>query len=195
MATFASTHSSCIRPAIIAGAAIVFAVSLAAQSSGLQPVADSSDAVAQACPIAMHARQGVGGAVLNARAKPGDQGQGSAGPGQHIHLVLGKGREVAEVVGVVIGVKVTVHGTSGRNRSLAADFGTVPVSDLARSFDLPVKISGDKSVATDLALGGFTSVQSITLEAVAYGDGSRWTASEGQSCRVAPDALMLVGGR
>ena len=51
------------------------------------------------------------------------------------------------------------------------------------------------SVAGELVLPGFTSVQTIELLALRYDDGSSWNALPRTPCSVKPDLLMLVADR
>jgi hypothetical protein len=144
------------------------------------------------CPIYMHAEQRSGGDVMNARRiEPGEAPRPSNGPTQRIHLILRNLKDSADITRI----KVSVHGTSGKSRTLKTELTPDEISDAAKAFDLPVSIRKDEGASTNLVLQGFTSVQSITLESVTYADGSSWSSSAGGTCRIAPDPLVLVSVR
>ncbi len=42
---------------------------------------------------------------------------------------------------------------------------------------------------------GLTAVDSLDLISLTYGDGSKWNAPSGGTCRVTPDPLMLISSR
>jgi hypothetical protein len=138
----------------------------------------------------MHALQGSGTGLF---AVHGDQRV--EGFSQRIHLILTNPRSAK-----IAAAKVKVFGLSGKNRveraSASLDLTNQKgASDLIRSLDVAFTPEGEKDVATDLILPGFTSVQSIYLESLTYKDGSTWTVAGHQSCHVAPDPLVLVADR
>ena len=118
------------------------------------------------------------------------------GPSQRVHLILGNPRSAA-----VTGAKVKVFGLSGKNRLERTSDHSLDLtnregaSDLTRTLYVTFAPEGDKDVATDLVLPGFTSVQSVELESITYTDGSTWTVAGQQACHVAPDPIMLVADR
>jgi hypothetical protein len=139
----------------------------------------------RACPVSMYAKQRGGGDLLNARDnRPGESMQ-------RIHLVLGNTEGLAKIVGI----EVSVYGTSGKNRAVPTLVARNPLLDAAKTFNLPVDIGENQQASANLVLRGFTSVQSISLESVTYADGSTWNSSGSRSCRISPDLLMLVSGR
>ena len=143
-----------------------------------------SAAPASSCPVTLHALQGTGGGLVAVRnAKP------ISGPSQKIHLVL------SNTPAQVESAKVVVRGLSGKNqvmRTLSNDAGKF---DAIKTIDVRFFSEDDKDVAADLILPGFTSVTSVELHSIRYGDGSTWTFAGRQACHVAPDPLMLVAGR
>ena len=142
------------------------------------------DAAPARCPVSMRATQKSDGGLMNARS-------GDAGPlGQRIHLDVDRGPRA------VTAIQITVRGTTARPRVYAAQSQPVR-SDAVKSFTLTAEGASANGVAisSDLLLRGFTSVQSINLDAVAYADGSRWTPAAGKACSVEPDPLMLVSSR
>jgi hypothetical protein len=151
------------------------------QAASLQAAPDTS----AACPVAMRAERRWGQAMMQAR------GGGKPASGQLIYLEIERGEHQA------VSVKVTVHGTraGARMTPVVSEPGAKGVGDAVRSFTLKPGEADAKRIASRLQLDGFTSVQSISLEAVTYADGSGWVAGARQSCSVQPDPLMLVSER
>jgi hypothetical protein len=146
---------------------------------------------APTCPVSMHALQGRGSGLVAVRdEKPIE------GPSQRVHLILSNPRSA-----VVAGAKVKVFGLSGKNRLERTSDRSLDLtnregaSDLTRTLDVTFAPEGDKDVATDFMLPGFTSVRSVELESITYRDGSTWTVAGQQACHVAPDPIMLVADR
>jgi hypothetical protein len=127
----------------------------------------------------MHALQGTGRGLIAVR----DQ-RPSSSFAQRIHLALGD-RQTAKVVSA----RVVVQGYSGKGRMAQASMNLT--ADLKRTVDVSFTPEENGS-ASDLVLPGFTAVSSIRLESIAYDDGSTWKVAAEQTCRVAPDPLMLV---
>ena len=51
---------------------------------------------------------------------------------------------------------------------------------------------GEPGVSGDFRLPGFVSADRIDLQSITYEDGSTWKLAGKESCRVAPDPIMLV---
>lgn len=137
------------------------------------------------CPVGMQAKQGSGGGLVAVRnAHPSD------GPSQQIHLVLAR-RHSQQIAGA----RVLVRGLSGKNRMERS----IAIEDIVpdRSQMLDVRFTPDNAVeaSADLVLPGFTSIQSVELQAITYADGSTWKMEKQNACTVAPDPMMLVAGR
>ena len=164
------------------------------------------------CPVGVSAQMNSGGGVLTARDGRGISGQQSGDkPAQHIRLILDattnkfqKEQQGTEADPRPIHAKVTVRGTSPTWRVLNSSTSTVESAQPRRSpwiektldMDLIAPASGNGNIVhADLDLPGFTSVQSIRLDSVAYADGTSWTPISGRACRVAPDPFMLVSSR
>jgi hypothetical protein len=137
------------------------------------------------CPVGMRALQGSGGGLVAVRGA-----QPQEGPAQRIHLILNNPK-----AGRIVSAKITVRGLSPKNRAVETLANQGSPSDLTRGLEARFSPDSAISVATDLLLTGFTAVNSIELKAVTYADGSTWTVSAGEACRVTPSALMLVSGR
>jgi hypothetical protein len=137
------------------------------------------------CPVGMHAQQGAGGDLLAVR-----EGQTLSGPSQRIHLVLTQ-RHALQVTGA----RIRVRGLSGKNRiAEATATGTLP-PDRTQTLNVTFTPGENAEVFADLVLAGFTSVQTIELQSVAYGDGSTWKMESSNGCKVTPDRVMRVAGR
>jgi len=144
---------------------------------------------ASACPVSIRAQQRSGGSLITTgRAQ-------MPGPFQRIRLVLDQTGLPARVTSAT----VTVRGTNGKSRLVnAAQFQMEPqTASPYSSSTLNVVFLSDRGQAefADLELPGFTSVKSIRLDSIQYADGTTWTREDGRSCRVEPDALMLVRSR
>lgn len=179
-----------MKSAIVVVSLFVLASTLVAQDAGMTAHMQTSQTLAlsadptSSCPVTLHALQGTGGGLIAVHnAKP------VAGPSQRIHLVL------SDTPARALSAKVIVRGLSGKNqvmRTLPNDSGKF---DSTKTLDIRFFSEDDKSVAADLTLPGFTSVQSIELQSIRYEDGSTWTFAGREACHVAPDPFMLVAGR
>jgi hypothetical protein len=133
----------------------------------------------------MHALQGAGTGLV---AVHGDQRM--AGFSQRIHLILTNPKSTKIAV-----AKVKVFGLSGKNRVERASYSslTSQISKQVRPDKDPrcctFTTEGERDVATDLVLPGFTTVLSIQLESLTYKDGSTWAVAGRQACHVAPDPM------
>jgi len=158
----------------------------AAPDQPLQPAANFVVVLpAPTCPVSLHALQGSGTGLVAVRdAKP------VSGPVQRIHLILGGGAALR-----VAGAKAVVYGLSGKSQILHASPRDNERSDLTKTLDIRFAPEGDKSVAADLTLPGFTSVTSVQLESISYTDGTAWKVAGERACHVAPDPLMLITER
>jgi hypothetical protein len=143
------------------------------------------------CPVQMQAQQGTGRGLLVVRRdnKNGSKTQPDQ-PSQRIHLILGDGNGKH-----IVQARVVVRGFGSKGRvdpslSTAGDAAT-----LSRTLVVRMRAEGKESVAGELLLPGFTSVQTIELLALRYDDGSSWNALPRTPCSVKPDLLMLVAGR
>jgi hypothetical protein len=193
-----------MKRAFSVGFAFIFAVTtLAAQSSATPPASHENTQTATnfvlnsptpTCPVSMHALQGTGTGLL---AVHGDQR--AAGFAQRIHLIL-----TNPMSAEIAAAKVKVFGLSSKNRveqASANQNGTLDLRnqkgsfDLTRTLDVAFTPEGEKDVAADLVLPGFTSVGFIQLESLTYKGGSTWAVAGRQACRVAPDPLVLIADR
>jgi hypothetical protein len=177
--------------------AILFGSMIAtAQSADPRPSASpAQQTVASAlnggCPVSMRAQQESNPGLMTTR------GGASGASAQRIHLTVGGGTDSSSSARI-FSVKITVHGTSSKARVWPVSAAQPGLPDAAMTFDLRADGTNTSNginaaaVSSDLLLRGFTSVQSVTLESVAYADGSGWIASAGSTCSVAPEGLMRV---
>jgi hypothetical protein len=145
--------------------------------------------IAAACPIDMHATQGVWD-HRTVRVRDGERDLVPHGFGQRISLKLKDSRPAR-----IVAATLRVHGLNGRNGILPTPAETAPRSNAVRTMKVKFTEERDGTVSTDLWVGGFTSVTSIQLIDVSYSDGSVWTISRSNACRVQPDPLMLIPER
>ena len=148
------------------------------------PSPDSS-----ACPVSMRAEHRSGGGVITTGKSP------IIGPMQHIRLILDHAAYPVRVTAATL----TIRGTNGKWRTMnASQFQTQPQPSspyISSTLNAVFLRDGDDSEITDLELPGFTSVKSIRVDSVTYADGTIWVPTDGRSCRLEPDPLMLVSSR
>jgi len=139
--------------------------------------------------------RGYGDMMTVDRGHDGGKGD-SGGAAQRIHLTLGKGSDSERVVAV----QITVHGTSNKPRTVAAEprvkgpqLNGLP--DARKTLNLTFNDRDTEEASAELLLRGFTSVTSITLDSLTFADGSIWMPDFGKACRITPDPLMLIAGR
>lgn len=168
-------------------ALIVSPLTLAAQNAirSDQPVVlFNGNAIGNNCPIGMHASQGVWDHTI--RVREGKQERSFQPFGQRILLSL-----MVTGPSPIVSATVKVRGLTGKNRMLQTEsFGNVS-SDGARIMRITFVQKPD-GVSSDLYVPGFTSVSSIELLEVAYGDGRVWKIGGSSVCRVTPDPMMLI---
>jgi hypothetical protein len=143
------------------------------------------------CPVSMRAQQRASGDTLVASNPNKPKGGRTRVPASHIHLTLGK----AQGAPAVAAARVTVFGTGGKSRAVPLISSAKGSADTKKTLDLDLSEPDSEGVAAELFLAGFTSVKSIRLDSLEFADGTVWTATGGQVCRVTPDLMMLVGGR
>lgn len=166
----------------------VYSPNQGAASFGVNSVTQSSSlTVARAvpppaCPVGLRAQHIADGSMVNARDGKKQE------TAQRLHLSFSKAshpiaRATVNVSGWTMEsrfeqtvAKSDKHGT-GQN-PVAVRTLTVPVAD----------------GAADVWVPGLTGVSSIELVSLEYADGSTWTPSGADSCRFAPDPLMLIAG-
>jgi hypothetical protein len=143
--------------------------------------------VARSCPINMHVGQGIGGAMV-AVDENGVKRQVFA---PRLRLSLNDVRSDKPSQRIASAM-VTVHGTNGKPKPRPID-SDMDQSDMEMTLTVSLAEWGEPGVSGDFRLPGFTSANRIDLQSITYEDGSTWKLSRGQSCRVAPDPLMLIG--
>lgn len=144
------------------------------------------DAV-RSCPINMHVGQGIGGAMLAVD----ENGVKRLVFAPRLRLFLNDLRSDKSSQRIV-SAAVTVHGSNGKPTLRPINSQTKP-SDRELSLTVSLAEWGEPGVSGDFRLPGFISADRIDLQSITYEDGSIWKLSGGESCRVAPDPIMLVG--
>ena len=145
------------------------------------------------CPINMRVRQGIGGGML-AVDKNGAKRQVFA---PRLRLFLNDERP-GNSGQRIVSATVTAHGSGGKAKILplgssAGEGRDSGSGDVERTFTVNLGSWGEPGVSGDFRLPGFVSTSRVDLESVTYEDGSTWRLTGQQTCRVAPDPLMLVG--
>ena len=146
----------------------------------------------QGCPVDMRVRQRMSGGTVAVDAN-GIERKVFA---QRLRLILNSfqqdnsGRKVVSAM-------ITVHGTGTKARVQPLGAGKNGDWDLnsgsmARTLHVDLANWSEPGVAGDFLLSGFTSASRVDLESVTYDDGSTWKLSKNETCRVAPDPIMLI---
>jgi len=148
------------------------------------------------CPVSMRAEHRADGSLMTVDKGRDGEKRDSGGAAQRIHLSLGKGSDSERVVAV----QITVHGTSNKPRTMAADSRVTGLRlndspDARKTLNLSFGDRDKDEATADLLLRGFTSVTSITLESLTFANGSAWMPDFGKPCRITPDPLMLIADR
>ena len=95
----------------------------------------------------------------------------------------------------IVAMTVTVHGYDAKARISPVGRGAEDSAELTKSVNLNLSVASGKKASTDVTLRPLVNVSRVDLESVEYADGTRWGASEGKSCRVVPELVMLVGSK
>lgn len=142
------------------------------------------------CPINMHVSQGIGGGML-AVDENGIQRRVFA-PRLRLSLNdLRPGRSDQKIVSAT----VTVRGNAGIghfHRLNAVPGSKAKPEPIVRTLSVDLANWGAGGVEGDFRLPGFAFASRIDLESVTYEDGTTWKLSGVETCRVAPDLLMLI---
>ena len=85
-----------------------------------------------------------------------------------------------------------MHGLDGNWQLRQTGAARDGSAEVTKTLDLAFTAAEGQSTSTNLVVPGFTSVSSIVLDSVTYANGSTWKFSSHETCKVAPDPLMLV---
>ena len=141
-----------------------------------------------ACPIAMHARQGMWNHTV--RVKDGEKESVDPHWGQRISLSLKDDRHAR-----IAAATVRVLGLDGTSRKVLTPTGEQQDWNAVTTLKVKFAQQDDGSALADLRVAGFTAVNSVQLINVSYSDGSTWRSPKSNACRVQPDPLMLITKR
>ena len=168
-------------------ALLVSSLTLAAQDS---PKTDQTivvfhgNAMGNACPIGMHAGQGVWDHTIRVHQR--QQEQVIQPFGQRIFLSL-----VDKSPAPIVSATVKVRGLTGKNRMLQTESVGSVNGDGMKIMRITF-VQKQDGVSSDRYIPGFTSVSSIELLEVSYEDGKVWKIGDSGVCRVKPDGMMLI---
>ena len=93
----------------------------------------------------------------------------------------------------IVAMTLTVYGYDAKARISPVGGGLEGSSELTKTVNLNLSVAGGQKASADVTLRPLATVSRVDLESVEYADGSRWSASDGKTCRVVPDLFMLVG--
>jgi hypothetical protein len=140
------------------------------------------------CPVSIQASHLSDGSIVQTGAglPKVDHGKGVR---QRLHLKL-----LSPDQRTISSATVNLRGWTAKGRTArvgAGDDGALGV----RTLTVPFTSGTDHTASADLWVPGLTAVVSVELLSVKYSDGSTWTPPQSNTCRVAPDHLMLVTQR
>ena len=131
------------------------------------------------CPLGLRAQHSADGdLVRTALTHP-------QGIGQALHLSV-----PASPQGAITQATIVLRGWSPARRIEQAD----AASDSNASRRQVVRFTpvGDGNSASDIWISGLSAITSVEIVSATYENGSHWSPSDGNVCRIAPDGLMLV---
>ena len=169
---------------------LLSSMGLAAQNAAISEPKSTTSQVhsGAACPIDMHASQKLWDRTI--RVREGERDLLPQSFGQRISLNLKDSRPAR-----IVGATVRVHGLNGKNRALPTPADTTQPWNAVKTLRVNFVEESDGTVSADLWISGFTAVGSVQLVNVSYSDGSVWTISRSNVCRVQPDPVMLITER
>lgn len=142
---------------------------------------------AASCPVGMKADHLSDGSMI----KTGSTHPKDAHPkgiGQRLHLTLTSPdqRTIASATLKLLGWNATgrmeraaLHNEDQSARTVTASFTAGPAD----------------TASADVWASGLTAVTSVELLSVRYSDGSTWTSTQGKTCSVSPDPMMLIANQ
>lgn len=163
--------------------------------AGMEPTVQNTQLVVTvppaACPVSLKASFNADGQMVKVR-KPGAPDPGpSAGPSQHIRIVLADPAHNA-----IVSATVTAYGLTARPRvDRSSDPFVKGPSNVRRTVTVSFSASGKGTHSADVELPGFTAVHGVKLESMRFADGSVRTFADKTMCSVPVDPLMLVSER
>ncbi|HVN93632.1 MAG TPA: hypothetical protein VMT38_08050 [Terracidiphilus sp.] len=117
---------------------------------------------------------------------------GAKGVGQWLHLKL-KSPDARTIDSAALSLRG--YTATGRTEQLGPAKPTKETTLKMQTLTVYLIPGADHTSTVDVWASGLTAVVSVELLSVKYSDGSTWTPAEGNSCRVAPDHLMLITQR
>ena len=136
---------------------------------------------ANICPVVMSARHLAGGDTVKVGSAAHPKGIG-----QPLRLSFAS-RSSRQITAATI----EVHGFADKGRMIQA-LSTSGSADANQTMQVQLAQEPDNKASATIWVPGMTAIETIDLESVTYADGSKWKASNGQSCHVIPDPLMLI---
>ena len=164
---------------------VVLLGSVVGYGQSFKPVGPSTQTVmtrfsGSDCPVGLRAqRQGEGNVVI----VDGSQ-RYVASP--RVHLIFDNWQP-----NEIVAMTLTVHGYDAMGR-ISPVGGSEDSAELTKTVNLNLSVASGKKAATDVTLKPLVNVSLVDLESVEYADGTRWSASAGKTCHVAPELFMLV---
>lgn len=94
----------------------------------------------------------------------------------------------------IVAAAISVQGFDATPRLIPTVSLDAPNPMLKKVFAVKLALSAAGRVTTDLALRNFASIRAIELKSVEYADGSRWNATPGLRCIIAPNGYLPIDG-
>ncbi|RZU39740.1 hypothetical protein [Edaphobacter modestus] len=167
---------------LLCGASFVFSQSSRSAAAARQVLAiDTVSVMGVNCPVSLLARPAGAGAMVETAGRTQD-----AAPQLQLNWENRHGKDI-------VAATIEVRGYDASPQIIPADLAVSP--KLKKTFNLNVNLSGDGKTTTDLRVRPFASVSWIDLRSIEYADGTHWNAAAGETCRVVPSRLVLVGAQ
>jgi hypothetical protein len=167
---------------VLCGSSFALSQSSLAPAAAQQVLAiDTVSVMGANCPVGLLARPAGAGAMVETAGRTQD-----AAPQLQLHWENRHGRDI-------VAATIEVRGYDASPQIIPADVAVSP--KLKKTFHVNVNLSGDGRTTTDLGIRPFASVSWIDLRSIEYADGTHWNAAAGETCRVVPSRLVLVGIR
>ena len=132
------------------------------------------------CPVDLSANRLPGGDVLRVGA-----GGSPSRPAMKVTFRPASSSSTAAIAGA----KITLHGRAGGGVEPA---GGRLAQEATEVFFVSPTAEAGRVFRSTLHVGRLTAVSFVEINELTYADGTRWHASEGSACRVAPSGYMLT---
>ncbi len=163
----------------------VIALSFFLTSAGLFAQTAMPWSSVSGCPVSLRAEQISSANMMHVRKGQPQQW------GQRLHLTFAS-HDTKQIVAATVNVR-GFGSTPGVIMDAVAKPSTGSPALVTRTIQITFTQQAGAAVAADILVPDVTATQTIDLAALTYADGTSWNLAEGQTCRITPDPLMLIG--